>query len=132
MAPNLLAARQWMPDDEVYLSNGDPFASSEGPFPIEPGLPSLSLTSPVRVSYSFIYSFATLAQVKVKPWSELKFDPQIGFLANEWQGHVQPASGFEAMVSGRVFRLNTDGALKVLEKPSRKLGDSQALFFSKP
>ncbi|HSI71545.1 MAG TPA: hypothetical protein VK934_00080 [Fimbriimonas sp.] len=131
MAPDLLAARAWMPNDTVYQSNQDPFAKVAGPFPIEPGLPTSQLASPLRISYSFLYAFASAGKAKVKPWPELRFDPLVGFLANEWQGQVEPSDNFQATVSGRLLRLNTDGALHVLDLRSRQLGDPQVLFFSK-
>jgi hypothetical protein len=131
MAADLLSAREWMPDDLVYQSISDPFVGDAGPFPVEPGLPSSRLESPVRISFSFIYAFATAGKAKVKPWAELKFDPLVGFLANEWQGEVQASSRFQATVSGKVLRLNTDGALHEYTAPSRALGDPQVLFFSK-
>jgi hypothetical protein len=120
-----------MPDDSVYLSTKDPFAGSSGPFPVEPGLPSWRVESPVRISYSYLFSFVQAGKTQVKPWYELKFDPTVGLLADEWQANVSPGSGFNATVSGRVLRLNTDGALAVHERTRKPIGDVQDLFFAR-
>ncbi len=130
MPTNLLMARDRMPEDAVYLSSGDPFVSASGPFPVEPGLPSWRLESPVRISFSYLYSFVEAGKTQAKPWYELKFDPTVGLLADEWQGKVSAAGGFQAKVSGVVLRLNTDGALFSHDRGETGLGNVQDLFFT--
>jgi hypothetical protein len=127
MAPDLLAARDRVPDDGCYLSDKDPYLKASGPFPIDGGLPQ-SLGAPVRISYAYLFAHERAKGLKLKPWYELKFDPTIGFLADEWRGSVKPLGAFDAEVTGMLFRLNTDGALHVLERRQRMLGDENALF----
>ncbi|MEZ0325773.1 MAG: type II secretion system protein [Fimbriimonas sp.] len=128
---DLLMARDRMPEDAVYLSNADPFANAEGPFPVDPGLPSWRVDSPIRVSYSYLYAFVQAGKTQAKPWYELKYDPKVGLLADEWQGKVTAGEGFQATVSGTLLRLNTDGALMTRQRGSKPIGDVQELFFAR-
>ncbi len=128
---NLLMARDRMPEDSVYLSNTDPFVGQAAPFPIDPGLPTWRVESPVRISYSYLYAFVEAGKTKAKPWYELKYDPTVGLLADEWQGEVTPGTGFDATVSGNLFRLNTDGALSIRKRPTGPIGNVEQLFFAR-
>jgi hypothetical protein len=133
LPPSLAAARNYVPDSLAYLASKDPFVGVKADgYPIDAGLPDGPATSPTRISYTYLYALANAGKVKAKPWSELKFDPKVGLIADEWEGSVAASAAFKAQVSGKLLRLNTDGSLHVLNLPGeRPLGDAQRLFFSK-
>jgi hypothetical protein len=133
LPPDLGAARTYVPESLAYQATGDPFVgvNAEG-YPIDAGLPDGPATSPVRISYTYLYALSNAGKAKAKPWSELKFDPKVGLLANEWEGSVSAAAPFHAQVSGKLLRLNTDGSLHTLNLPDeRQLGDAEKVFYSK-
>ena len=125
IAPTLLSARYEINDDARFTSDRDPFRKAAGPFPVDPGMPTAKLNSPIRISDSYLWSFVTAG--KVKPPKQ-RIDSALGFIANEWMGEVRPGSGFSAQVSGVVFRVNMDGAFVRIDATPRSLGDASALF----
>jgi hypothetical protein len=137
LPPDLLAIRDLVPGDETFLASRDPYAAvgdggNEQLKPVDAGLPAWRVESPIRISFTFLNAFATAGKVKTKPWSELKFDPKVGLLASEWEGTVEPTGSFGARVSGKVLRLNTDGALAQSTRSEGALGNVQDVFYSKP
>lgn len=125
IAPNLLAARYQVADDSNYLSERDPYRAARGPFPLEPGIPSVSLVSPVRISDSYLWNFVA-AKAVAKPKNSI--DPTVGLIASDWAGSVTPTSAFGAQVAGRVSRVNMDGAFTTILAPARTVGEPNALF----
>ncbi len=132
-APNLLAAATYDPVHEDFLSGLDPYAHTQATsFPSDPGLEK-SAPSPFRISFSYIQNFLQEGKLKVKPWAVARTDPTLGVLGNEWYGSVTPTDNFQAQVSGRLMRINTDGSVYVLEDRGgpKSLGDAQDLFIKR-
>jgi hypothetical protein len=133
MPPDLLAAREFTPDDLTFLSTGDPFAAEGGgPFPSDGSIPTYRPIAPMRISFSYLYAFRSAGLAEVPDWTAARFDPRVGLLANEWQGSVRPGDNFTAEVAGQVQRITTDGSLATIRRGGPKaLGDLQDLFFAR-
>jgi hypothetical protein len=135
-APNLAALfPQVDPNRADFLSGLDPFVRAKAPvggFPLDPGLENAE-KSPFRISFSYLQNFARAGKISVLPWAQAKFDANLGELADEWYGSVQPGSPFKAQVSGRLMRINTDGSVFILQNRGgpKPLGDAQDLFIKR-
>jgi hypothetical protein len=93
-APNLGLVRQ---DVEAvdFQSVDDPEAgkaNANQTFPLDPALPNLPLTSPIRVSWTYRWHWPNAGDPRA-----VRMDPRKGLLASWW--------------SGPVLRVNTGGAL---------------------
>ena len=134
-APTLVAASAYDPHQADYQSPSDPFIDekpgSKG-FPNDPGL-SNGETAPFRLSFSYIQNYTRTGKLKLKPWQELRRNPLIGEIADEWTGTVAPGSPFEAQVSGQVLRIGTDGAVFQLKDRGgpKPLGNAEDLFLKR-
>jgi len=134
-APDLGVINTIDPNQLDFQSNLDPFINSTAPgggFPNDPGLIN-SEKSPFRISFSYLQNFVRAGKISTKPWAEARLDDHLGELANEWYGSVQPGSPFQAQVSGRLLRINTDGSVYVLQDRGgpKPLGDPQDLFIKR-
>lgn len=134
-APSLVTVRTFDPNLADYRSGLDPFANVQSPstgFPCDPGLNSEE-KSPFRISFSYLQNFVRAGKVSIKPWSEAKFDNQLGELADEWYGSIEPGAPFQAQVGGRLLRINADGSVYVLQDRGgpKPLGDAQDLFIKR-
>ena len=130
MPPTLSAIQGGLTEDSTFQSIDDPFLSGYDKYPTEPGLPKWRVDQRIRTSFSYLLAYGTAGKVKLKPWYEMKWDPKIGLLADEWQAKVTTGAPFEAQVDGPVLRLSTDGSLKTIARSGQKaIGDSQDLFF---
>jgi len=129
-APDLTKINLYLPEAASYQAVGDPYVAEAGPFPLDGGLPSSPRISPFRISFAYLWAYRPANPDPLWDWTRLSKDSNVGFLANEWSGHVNPAGDFRANVSGRVLRLNRDGSL--FQTPDRggpkPLGDAGDLF----
>lgn len=135
-APSLVAlSPAFDPNQAHYVSDLDPFANSKpspGGYPCDPGLDN-SEKSPFRISFSYILNFVRSGKISIEPWAQSKNDGKLGELADEWFGTAQPGPPFQAQVSGRILRINTDGSVFVLQNRGgpKALGDAQDLFIKR-
>ncbi len=130
--PSLLPAARFDPRQTDFLSNVDPFAktaSSDGRFPVDASLDDGEY-APFRISYSYLIDFVRNGRLQMEPWLQVRLDPRIGELADEWYGDVRPDEPFRAEVGGRLLRINTDGSVYVLKDRGglKPLGNGQDLF----
>jgi len=129
-APSLVAASYFDPVRADFTTPRDPYSDVKATqFPIDPGL-DLKETSPFRISFAYIQNYLRANKLKAKPWPQLRLDPLIGVLGNEWYGDSTATDNFHANVKGRLMRINTDGSVFVLPDRGgpKQLGDAQDLF----
>jgi hypothetical protein len=127
-APSLLALGSRLESDAVLRSELDPF-QGDGPFPVEPMLPEIEVTSNVRVSYAYLPNFVRNGRVSVRSWDEYLLDPQAGLMASVWRPGMTPSAlPFRSPVSGPILRLFTDGSVRMVPTKGEVYGDPKALF----
>ena len=132
-APSLTLASAYEPNRSYYVSDLDPFKDTKAPsYPLDPGITNHELAS-FRISFSYIQNFIRNEKIKVKPWDEVRMDPKVGELADEWTGSVSADEPFKAHVSGPVIRIGTDGAVFVLADRGgpKELGNPDDLFLKR-
>src|SRR5205814_2160489 len=100
-------------------------------YPLDPELPLIPETSPIRLSYAYLPDFIRNHQPGAPSWASARMDDTTGLIACGWHGKVEPSSRpFVAQLSGLVLRIDMDGALFRL--PNRggdgEMGNASALF----
>ena len=129
MPATLEQARYLMPETVMLQSTKDPYVGSADRYPVDGGLPDFKVDAPERISFTYVYAYSAAGKNSTIPWEEYKYLNLNGFLANEWQGEVTREGSFKAKVSGKLIRLNTDGALRIEERAAtNEIGDFKSLF----
>lgn len=125
--PNLYAVRNRLPDDRLLTSDRDPFAQLPGPYPIDPALWNSTDSSPIRIGYSYLGTFASHGKISVE-WDQRLTDPQVGLLADPFAGSITITDAtWEFSRSGRVNRVSVLGAASSVDKP----GTTPSALFGK-
>jgi len=130
--PNLTLVRPFAPNETVFLTEHDPYAKdSSSPFPVDAGQPKGLRTSVFRNSFAYLWSYPDAVQAHYKNWSDALMNSELGLIANEWTGKVEPTGDFSAQVSGVVQRVNMDGSVQTTGDRGgpKALGDAEDLFF---
>jgi hypothetical protein len=127
-SPNLLVLKNRLSDPAMLTSPLDPI-NATGPFPMEPMLPDLEVTSDVRISYAYIGNFLRNGHASVKSWDTYLLDPRNGLMASVWQPDSSATDQpFRGSVPGPILRINTDGSARSVRAKGEVYGNASALF----
>jgi hypothetical protein len=127
-SPDLLVLKNRLSSPAMLTSPLDPI-NATGPFPMEPMLPDLEVTSDVRISYAYIGNFLRNGKASVKSWDTYLLDPRNGLMASVWQpDSTATDQPFRGSVPGPILRINTDGSARSMKPMGEVYGNASALF----
>jgi type II secretory pathway pseudopilin PulG len=127
-SPNLLVLQSRLSSPAMLTSPLDPVTAA-GPFPVEPLLPDLEVSSPVRISYGYVGNFLRLGKASVKSWDAYLLDPRNGLMASVWQPDSSSTDQpFRGSVPGPILRINTDGSARTVVPKGEVYGNASVLF----
>lgn len=129
LPPDLSLARNYAQNDDQFQSELDPYVGIGGPYPVDGSLPEWKRTSPIRISFAYLYSFAEAGRLHPAPWPKAKFERSLGLIADEWTGTVRRAGNFGATVGGPLWRVTVDGsAVRIPRGGPKPIGNAADLF----